>query len=197
MAKAKTIDDVVKTIIDNYSTLLEDAVKHVAKQTEKEIKDKAVAVLHEYYYGGYKPTSYERSYALEHAIVPFSYTSRTGSAKNLKLQCNVGVEYSPLALENYIGEANNYSYDASKKYGEVDADWVIENFWAGRHPYTDGSTDSEKAMASFGYKQSAITQERGMDMTNEDTGRGLSYIANISFPKAVMEYILDKSTKLF
>ena len=38
MAKAHTIDDVVNSIIDNYKTLLQDAVVHVAKQAERIIK---------------------------------------------------------------------------------------------------------------------------------------------------------------
>jgi hypothetical protein len=75
MAKAHTIDDVIQSVVNNYQTLLKDAVGYVAEQAKREIKDKAVNVLYKYYYGDYEPTSYDRIHALEHSIVPFSNIS--------------------------------------------------------------------------------------------------------------------------
>jgi hypothetical protein len=107
------------------------------------------------------------------------------------------VDYNPWLLEEYVGEANRFAYDASKKYGQVDGDWVIQNFYEGKHPYTNGSTDSESATASFGYKKSRITQEEGMHKTDPITGPGLPYYAHTIFPNEVMKHMLINGSKLF
>lgn len=190
MARAHTIDDVINSVINNYQTLLKDAVVHVAEQAQKDIKNKAVNVLYEYYYGGYEPTSYDRIYALQHAIVPFSKISTVGQ----KLQCVVGVEYSPSALENYLDTLGGSPYDASKKYGRADTDWVVQNFWEGKHPYTDGSSEPG---TKVDYHYSSKTQDEGMRKTDEKTGPGLLYYAHTIFPHAVMNHMLVNGSKLF
>jgi hypothetical protein len=192
MAKAHTIDDVIKNVIDNYQTLLKDAVVHVSEQAKKDIKDKTVNVLYKYYYGKYEPKSYDRIYALQYSIVPFSKISTKGQ----KIECIVGVEYSPSALEDYLDTLSGSPYKASKKYGRADADWVVQNFWEGKHPYTDGSTDPESASGSFGYHESAIKQDEGMRKTDE-TGDSLLRYAFTTFPNAVMHYMLIEGSKLF
>lgn len=190
MAKAHTIDDVVQSVIDNYQTLLRDAVVHVAEQAEDDIKNKAVNVLYKYYYGEYEPTSYDRIYALEHSIVPFSKISVDGQ----KLKCVVGVEYSPSALEDYLDTLSGAPYVASKKYGRADADWVVQNFWEGKHPYTDGSSEPG---AKVDYHYSSKTQDEGMRKTDEKTGPGLLYYAHTIFPREVMNHMLVNGSKLF
>lgn len=192
MAKAHTIDDVVNSVINNYEILLKDAVVHVAEQAKKDIKNKAVNVLYKYYYGGYEPTSYDRVYALQYAIVPFSDISIVGK----KLKCVVGVEYSPSALEEHLDFLGAAPYQASSKYGAADAEWVVQNFWEGKHPYTNGSSDSESAKESFGYHKSRVTQDAGM-LTTDETGVSLTYYAYTTFPRAVTNYMLRESLKLF
>lgn len=189
MAKAHTIDSVIQNVIDNYQTLLKDAVGYVAEQAKEEIKNKAVNVLHKYYYGDYKPTSYDRIYALEHSIVPFSNISAVGQ----NLQCVVGVEYSPAALEEYLDTLSGSPYDASKKYGRADAEWVIQNFWEGKHPYTDGSSQPG---AEVNYHYSKATQD-DMMRKNDETGYGLLYWAHTIFPREVMNHMLINATKSF
>ena len=190
MAKAHTIDDVVQSVIDNYQTLLKDAVVHVAEKAKKDIKDKAVNVLYEYYYGGYEPTSYDRIYALRYAIVPFSNISIVGK----KMQCVVGVEYSPSALEDHLDFLGSAPYQASKKYGIADTDWVVQNFWEGKHPYTDGSSEPG---AKVDYHYSSTTQDEGMRKTDAKTGPGLLYYAHTIFPREVMKHMLINGSKLF
>jgi hypothetical protein len=188
MAKAHTIDDVIQSVIDNYKTLLKDAVVHVAEQAKKDVKDKAVNVLHKYYYGGYEPTSYDRIYALEHSIVPFSNITTA----NQKVKCVVGVEYSPEALEEYLDTLSGTPYKASKKYGRANAEWVVQNFWEGKHPYTDGSSEPG---ASVDYHYSKATQD-DMMRKNDETGSGLLYYAFTIFPREVMNYMMTNGTKL-
>lgn len=198
MAKARTIDDIVSDIVTKkYKPLLRDAVEHVAKQAEKDIYNKAVNVLVKYYYGGYDPSSYYRTGALIQSIVPFSNTKLTGSGKNEMIECVVGVEYSPQALENYLS-GFEYAYQGSNKYGQPDTEWIIENFLAGKHPRTNGSRDSESAMESFELvdSRSKVTQREGM-YKNEpgDTGPSLTYYQHTIFPKAVMNYIMVHGSK--
>lgn len=182
MAKAHTIDDVVNSIIDNYQILLVGAVAHVAEQAKEDIKSTAVKCMVDYYYGGYDPTSYYRTGALIQSIIPFS----TISSKGQKLQCIVGVEYSPSALAAYL-ETFEYPYEASKKYGKPDPEWVIENFWEGKHPYTDGSREPG---AEINYHKSQQTQDEAMR-------KPLLYYAHTTFPRAVMNYMIVNGSKLF
>lgn len=193
MAKARTIDDIVNDIVTTkYKPLLKDAVEHVAKQAEKDIYNKAVNVLVKYYYGGYDPKSYYRTGALIRSIVPFSNITISGSGKKEMIECVVGVEYSPWALEAYLS-GFEYAYESSQKYGQPDAEWIIENFLAGKHPTTNGSTDSEIAQQSFKLVDSKpmVTQRQGMYKNEpEDTGYGLKYYQHSIFPKAVMNYIM-------
>ena len=177
MAKAKTLDAVIKGIVDNYENLLSDAVKNVAEQAKKEIYDKSIDILYEYYYGAYEPKSYDRTFALQHAIMPFAEVSKNGT----ELECVVGVEYSPLVLEEYVNSVNNPAYDASKKYGRVDTDWVIDNFLQGKHPYTDGSSQPGTPVK---YRQSTANQ--GIEMR-----KSLNYYAYSIFPRAVIVEMMN------
>ena len=199
MAKTRTIDDIVNDIVTKkYKPLLSEAVKHVAKQAEKDIYDKAVRVLIKYYYGGYDPSSYDRTEALIHSIVPYSNIKLTGAGTDEFIECIVGVEYSPSALENYVGSVNKFAYDASSKYGQVDGEWIIENFLAGKHPRTNGSSDSASAVESFKFvnSQPMITQSQAMRLNEPgDTGYGLLYYQHTIFPKAVMNYIMVHGSK--
>lgn len=185
MAKEHTLDDVINSIVDNYQSLLIDAVAHVAEQAKKDIKNKAINVLYKYYYGEYEPKSYDRIYALEHSIVPFSRISSKGQ----KLECVVGVEYSPSALEEYLDTLSGSPYKASKKRGRADADWVIENFWEGRHGFDKDDTAPPERYAR-------VTQDKGMLKTDE-TGISLLRYAHTTFPHAVMNYMLVEGSKLF
>lgn len=195
MAKARTIDDIVHDIVTiKYKPLLKEAVEHVAKQAEKDIHAKAVNVLVKYYYGGYEPESYYRTGALIQSIVPFSHIAISGSGKKEMIECVVGVEYSPQALEAYLSSFE-YAYEGSKKWGQPDAEWIIENFLAGKHPTTDGSTDSKSATDSFKFVDSKpmITQSQGMNINDHGeggTGPSLTYYKHSIFPKAVMNYIM-------
>lgn len=200
MAKARTIDDVVKDIITiKYKPLLKEAVEHVAKQAEKDIHSKAVNVLVKYYYGGYDPESYYRTGALIQSIVPFSSIRINGSGSNEMIECVVGVEYSPRALEQYLSTFE-YAYQGSNRWEQPDASWIIENFLAGKHPTTDGSRDSKSAKESFQFVDSSpmITQSQGMDINERGeggTGPSLTYYKHSIFPKAVMNYIMVNGVK--
>ena len=182
MAKAQTLDAIINGVVDNYENLLKDAVKHVAKKAEKEIYDKSIDILYEYYYGAYEPKSYDRTFALQHSFIPFTKISKKGT----ELECVVGVEYNPWVLEEYVGATNNFAYDASKKYGKVDSDWVIDNFLQGKHPYTDGSSQPGTPVK---YRQSTANQ--GIEMRKH-----LNYYAYSIFPRAVIVEMMNRMSNM-
>lgn len=163
MAKAKTFDDIIKDIMDNYADLRFRATENVAKEAVKEIHEGAVSILHNHYYawrpkkrfrtksggGKYKNGSkkkwarggYTRTYSLEHSFV----SSYSVDRKPKNVVCEIGITYSPSALRKYINSNNVKAYTASKNVlGTARLpleEWVINNFLQGKHPYTDGSTN--------------------------------------------------------
>jgi hypothetical protein len=163
MAKAKTFDDIIKDIMDNYAGLRFQATDNVAKEAVKDIHEGAVSILHSHYYawkparrfktkgkgGKYKNRSkkkwvkggYTRTYSLEHSFVSSYNVKQTQKS----VICEIGVTYSPSALKDYVDSNNIIQYTASKNVLGTERkpleEWIINNFLEGRHPYTDGSTE--------------------------------------------------------
>lgn len=164
MAKAKTLDQAITKVVMDYRNSLETAAKYAIKKAESDIYDYSMSFLQEYYYefqpDTHKPNSYERSDSLKHAFFKFSNVRRKGTL----IECEAGIEYSALALEQYVGSNNNYAYDASKKYGQVDAEWVLDNYLNGLHPYTDGSPIPGTQM--FYYEGYSPTLKMKMKLSN-------------------------------
>jgi hypothetical protein len=132
MAKnANTAKDAANKMFKEYRNVLIDAVEHAAQKAQKDIHAKALSCLDEYY-ESYSPSSYDRTDSLRRAILPYLHMKQS----NDNIITTIGVEYSPWILEMFTDD----SYSASKKYGQVDGDWVINNFLAGIHPRTDGSS---------------------------------------------------------
>ncbi len=128
---AKTAKEAANKMLKRYKKVLVAAVEHAAKEAQKEIHSKALSCLDEYY-ESYDPSSYDRTNNLRRAILPYLHIKKT----NDSITTTVGVEYSPWILEMFADDA----YSASRKYGQVDGDWVINNFLSGIHPTTDGSS---------------------------------------------------------
>jgi hypothetical protein len=91
--------------------------------------------------------------------------------------CEIGITYSPSALEDYVKSNDIVAYKGSKRGKSerqwVDADWVINNFLEGKHPWTDGSTNPG-AEVHYHKDHEARLQWTGMKkMFNEYVGRTL------------------------
>lgn len=195
MAKAKTLDDIVKDIMDNYADLRFQATENVAKEAVKDIHDGAVSILHDHYYawkprkrfktksngGKYKNGSkkkwvrggYTRTYSLEHSFVS-SY-----SVKREKdyVVCEIGVAYSPSALRKYVRSNDIDAYTASNNVLKTKRKplekWIIENFLAGRHPYTDGSTEPGTQVEYYQDAEHRLQWTGMQSMFNKYVGRVL------------------------
>lgn len=131
MAKTNGLNSAIEELRKNYKQVLKEAVQYASKEAKKDVHNKALKCLEEYYMN-YLPTSYDRSDSLRHAFLPYRSVKNTGNY----LISIVGVEYDASTLESYAGA----SYNASKKYGRADASWVIDNYLEGIHPRTDGSS---------------------------------------------------------
>ena len=126
---AAAIDDLRK----NYKQVLREAVQYATEEAQIDVHTRALTCLEEYY-ANYNPISYDpRSKSLHKSFVPYMNIK----TNNTQIISTVGVEYNSDILEAYA--AASY-YDASKKYGNVDGDWVIDNYLEGIHPTTDGSS---------------------------------------------------------
>jgi hypothetical protein len=88
----------------------------------------------------------------------------------------VGVEYNADMLEAHAGA----SYNASKKYGRVDASWVIDNYLDGIHPTTDGSSIAGQAVytaISVGESPTETMDEYLTNYANTFSNNVHSYLA--------------------
>lgn len=131
MAGARTIDEIINEIIENYTKNLKGAAEYASNKATEEIYEHALTCL-EQYYSSYSPNIYDRTYHLQSAILP--YTPKV--TQNTKTVISeVGIEYDASAL--------NGVYSGSKKYNPTDGDWVLENYLRGVHPATNGSSNPD------------------------------------------------------
>lgn len=194
MAKAKTFDDIVKDIMDDYARVRFQATENVAKETVKDIHAGAVNILYNHYYawkpkkrfktkangGKYKNgskkkwvKSYSRTYSLEHSFVSFYDVKAT--QKNVI--CEIGVEYNPLALKEYVMGHGVEEYTTSKNKLGAKRDpleeWVINNFLEGKHPYTDGSSEPGTPVQYYQDSESRLQWTGMQKMFRQYVGRTL------------------------
>ena len=137
MAKGNDLNTAIKELKKNYKQVLKEAVQYATEEAQKDVYTRALTCLEEYY-ASYDPSSYDRSDSLRHAFLPYMNVE----SNNDYIISTVGIEYNAGVLEAYAGS----SYDASRKYGRVDASWVIDNYLDGIHPTTDGSSIAGEAV---------------------------------------------------
>lgn len=135
MAQDRTINDILKELSKNYKAILLEAVHKATDIACEDIYKFSMSVL-EQYYENYMPSRYDRTDSLHMATVPIAQVNDYGDI----IESVVGVRYDPDILETYA--ASSY-YEASRKYGNVDGAWVIENFLMGIHPATNGSSNPD------------------------------------------------------
>lgn len=192
MAKAKTLDDIVENIMKDYASLRFQATENVAKEAVKDIHQGAIDILESHYYSR-KPkkrlktksngkkykngaknrwvTSYKRTKSLQHSFLSFYSVKQ----KPQHVVCEIGVAYSPSALQQYVESNDIYAYKGSKRGKDerqwVWADWVINNFLEGKHPYTDGSSEPGTPVQYYQDSKSLLQEEGMKSMFNAYVGR--------------------------
>lgn len=135
MAQNRTITDILQELKKDYNRVLLKAVGQTTDTACEDVYKFSISVL-ERYYENYEPSTYNRTQSLGKATYPIA---------DVKIQGNMiistfGVGYDPDILESVA--ASSY-YEASRKYGNVDDDWVIQNYLMGIHPATNGSSNPD------------------------------------------------------
>jgi hypothetical protein len=150
----KAIDEIVK----NYKNSAKVAAKFAADKVAEEIYQIELSALQQYY-RLFEPSSYNRlgnpnspadGGGLVHSFVKFSNVKQSGDT----LICQMGVRLDPSKLAGFYDKQRGDGYAS---YNPPDAGWIIDNYMAGLHPTTDGSTTSKAAKASYAPKQTVVT----------------------------------------
>ena len=184
------IDDVLK----DYKSAMKNAVKVAVEQAKEDFMSKAKTCLEEYY-DNYDPTErYERTETLQYAFLPYTKLKY----KNDKISGEVGVEYSPHVLSQFIEAQEPYiaedgvktykhiGYYGSRKHQPVDTWWVIDNYLRGVHPYTNGGTTSETAVYYEIYD--AVSPDKKMKTFIKEYGK--TFDANVL--SSLLEQVVNK-----
>lgn len=135
MAKNRTVEDILQELRKDYKTVLLEAVNKAVDIACEDVYKFSMSVL-DRYYENYIPSIYDRTNSLWRATLPIAEVHDYGDT----IEGVFGVEYDADILESFA--ASSY-YEASNKYGNVDGDWVIENYLLGIHPATNGSSDPD------------------------------------------------------
>lgn len=133
-AKVKGLDKAINELFEDYEGALMKAMKYASKIAKKDIQEKAVYCLEQYYEsfqpGKGEPNIYSRTENLMNSFVP--YMRIVKSKEKRVIGTMVGMGYWAFMLDNV--------YSGSKNWTPVDGEWVLENYLKGIHPTTDGST---------------------------------------------------------
>lgn len=143
MAKSKDFDVAMEKLKKNYKKVLTEAVKYATEEAKKDIYEKALSCLEEYY-ESYDPSSYNRTYHLEDAFVPYEQIQTT----NNQIISRVGVVYDTSLLTGYAVGSKNYGsreVDEGKNILPIE-EWIMNNYLDGIHPATNGSQIPGKAV---------------------------------------------------
>lgn len=110
-------------------------MQYATEEAKKDVYNKALTCLEEYY-ESYDPTSYNRSYSLENAFLPYTHIQ----SNNTQIISTVGVMYDTSLLTGYIVGSNDYGsrdIDKGKDILPIE-EWIMNNYLDGVHPYTNG-----------------------------------------------------------
>lgn len=135
MAQNHTIADILRELKKDYKSVLLSAVRQASNTASEDIYKFSMSVL-ERYYANYEPSIYNRTDSLWRATYLISDVTINGDM----IVGTFGIGYDSDILESVA--ASSY-YEASNKYGNVDGDWVIENYLLGIHPATNGSSNPD------------------------------------------------------
>lgn len=177
---AKTLDQAIDELMNDYENALKEAVRYASDEAVKDIYKYSMTCLEEYY-ENYSPSRYNRTDNLWHAILPYSENLNNGK----EIISRVGVEYNPFVLESYIN--GNPAYIGSNAYGQVDAWYVLDNYLAGIHPATNGSSNPDTVV----YYENIDTES-----PTDKMGKYLNNYASTTFNKNILISFAKQISKM-
>lgn len=121
--------DAVNKKVEQETGKTKNRVEIAMKRTERSVEEKIQEIIEEYalnfYYEGYAPKSYTRTFQLPKAIRPVTEEFKKGAY--------IGFNYGASFDE---GAMNHIKRGKSKKKIEADEQLILDNFRAGKHPNT-------------------------------------------------------------
>jgi hypothetical protein len=127
---------------------MKKALQRATEKAKNDIYMQSLSCLIDYY-DDYDPTSYDRTYQLYTCFTPYADEV---VEKNGVFECRAGVEYDASKLEGV--------YNGSKKYTPVDAQWIIDNYLDGIHPYSAPMEDTSYYVANHtGFEPKKVMDE--------------------------------------
>lgn len=156
---AKTADQVLNDIINDWRSIAKEAIENTAKRLQKDILKEADDYLMKYY-KNYMPKSYKRTNSLKHAIFPYW----ADKSNHDKFSIEIGVRYDSSALQNIYKSNSKYHISGDKwisrtqgdfnfKSGDngiPEPDWILDNFLKGEHGgYQQDNESTNSLMEKF------------------------------------------------
>jgi hypothetical protein len=135
MAQQNSLEKAIQKMIDNVETVAEVAGKLVMKKVQKDFEEATKNVVDEYYdykYGSY--TKYGRQYNLYNIYNVSSDFKKYG--KTYTITTNVHMDSSALEGVYHSNSSKHQGSGPWESGGQVEADYVFENFLEGEHPWT-------------------------------------------------------------
>ena len=135
MARNNSLEDAIQKMIDNVETAAEVAGGLIKQQVEKDFKAATKNVVDEYY--DYKNGSYTK-YGRQHNLYNIYQVTSNLNKKGKSYVITTDIRMDSSALEG-VYHSNSSKHQGSGPWesgGQVEADYVFENFLAGEHPWT-------------------------------------------------------------
>ena len=135
MAEAKSLGDAIQKLIDNVETVAEIAGNISSKQAEKDFNDAAKAAVDKYYeYQNGAYTKYGRQHNLYDIYKVNSNLTKRG--KTFTITTDIKMDSSPLDGAHHSNSSKHQGGGSWSSGGQVEGDYVFENFLKGAHPWT-------------------------------------------------------------
>lgn len=129
MATGKTLSDAIQMLIDNVQEAAETTALLVQDKMKKDFEEMAKGTVDKYY--EYKKGYYTKHGRKHNLYKVYSVTSNIEKTKK-KISIDLRLRYDSDVLEGL------YHSNASDIWEDVEADYVLENFLGGFHPWTNG-----------------------------------------------------------
>lgn len=163
MAKENSIEEQINQLYNNFNSIIEKSVKAARKDVKQDLDEYAKKVVDRYYQ--YKKGQYTRHKRKYRLYDLYKTTVRLSHPSEDIYVFNLNIKFDPKNIEGVHSSRNTSRIEEGfgtpwKSGGNVEADYVFNNFWHSKHPWTVFSSDPEVSSASYRtYKQKPSSKE--------------------------------------
>lgn len=133
MSNQGAIERAVDRMMDDVKFVIADAARKIAKQVEEDYKMAARSAV-DNYYASYTPTSYVRQGELYGMYKAKARAYKNGN--NWIIKASVVFDSDLIEGKHHSNSSLHNGAGGWGSGGDVDAEWIFENFMEGRHPIT-------------------------------------------------------------